>query len=61
MEEGLTRYELGMIRKVQDQAHYTCVSPDSLAQQMQRVCLLSNDSRFNLAQRIKQIEGELDN
>ncbi len=59
MEEKLSRYELGQIRQMHDRAHYTCVSPEYLAQQLERIDLPPKVSGFDLTQRIKQLENKL--
>lgn len=56
MEKRLTRYELGEIENMHDRAHYTCVDPEYLAKQLARLNLPPKISRFDLAQRIKEIE-----
>jgi len=56
MEEGLSRYELGVIKQLHDRQHYTCVSHDYLAQQLIRIGLPSDASRFEVAERAKEIE-----
>ena len=58
MAEKLTRYEMGAIQKLHDNAHYMCVSRDYLTQQLARLNLPMHVSRFDLAQRIKEIERE---
>ena len=60
MEEKLTRYELGQIEQMHDRAHYTCVSPEYLAKQLERIGLPPKVSRFDLAQRTKELEKELE-
>lgn len=54
--ERLTRYKLGIIRQMHDSAHYTWVSQEYLTEQLARVGLPSKVSRFQLAQRIEEIE-----
>lgn len=61
MKEKLTRYDLGQIQQMHDRAHYTCVTPEYLAQQLERVGLSSKVSRFDLAQRINKLEKEISN
>ena len=57
MEEKLTRYQLGEIHQMHDTAHYKCVDPNYLAKQLARIGLPPNVSRFDLSQRIKEIEA----
>ena len=59
MEERLTRYQLGIIEKIHDEAHYNGVTQEYLAQQLERIGLPPRVSRFNLAQRIKELERQL--
>ena len=54
--EGLSRYDLGMIKKMHDEQHYTCVDQKYLAEQLEKIGLPSNVSRFEVAQKIKQLE-----
>ena len=58
-DERLTRYDLGIIQKMHDEQHYTCADRKDLAEQLEKIGLPSNVSRFDLAQKIKQIEGEI--
>ena len=60
MGERLTRYDLGDIKQTHDRAHYTCVSPDHLAQQLRRIGLPPNASRFEVAEKVRQIERDID-
>ena len=53
----LTRFELGQISQMHDRAHYTCVSPEYLAEQLEKIGLTPRVSRFDLAQKIKEIEN----
>jgi len=61
MKEKLSRYELGCIQQMHDTAHYTCVDRNYLAQQLTRMGLPPKVSRFDLAQRIIELERELVN
>jgi hypothetical protein len=54
----LTRYKLGIIKEMHDRADYTSVDKDYLAQQLRRIGLPPKVSRFELAQRIKELELE---
>jgi len=60
MEEKLSRYELGEIRRLHDEQHYKCVNPEYLAQQLARIDLPPEVSRFEVAQRISELERKLD-
>lgn len=60
MEEGLTRYELGTIKQAHDRAHYTCITADELARQLRRIDLPYDASRFDVAERIRQIEKDME-
>ena len=59
MAERLTRYELGMIVQMHDEQHYKCVDKEYLAQQLGRIDLPPNVSRFELAERVKELEREI--
>jgi len=56
MADKLTRYELGMIKQMHDRQHYTCVDPKYLAEQLKRIDLPPRVSRFELAERVREIE-----
>jgi len=59
MEEKLSRYELGEIRRMHDEQYYKCVNPEYLAQQLERIGLPPKVSRFELSERIRELEREL--
>lgn len=61
MTEKLTRYELGRIQQMHGTAHYTCVDGNYLVQQLKRIGLHPKVSRFDLAQKIKELERKLIN
>ncbi len=56
MEERLTRYELAEIKRMYNEQHYRCLDPKFLAQQLKRIDLPPNVSRFELAERVREIE-----
>lgn len=60
MAKSLSRYELGVIRKLHDETHYREASLDYLAYQLARIGLPANVSRFRVAQRIKELEREIE-
>lgn len=55
----ISRFELGMIYKMHDEKHYRCADSVYLAQQLNKIGLPSKVSRFELAERIKEIEREI--
>jgi len=59
MEERLTRYELGIIQKMHDEQNYRCVSQEYLTQQLKRIDLPPEVSRFQVAERVRELEKEL--
>ncbi len=59
MEERLSRYELGEIKRMHDEQHYKCVDPEYLAQQLKRMGLPPKVSRFELAEKIRELESQL--
>jgi len=59
MEERLSRYDLGEIKRMHDEQHYKCVDPKYLAQQLKRMGLPLNVSRFQVAERVRELEREL--
>ena len=60
MGERLTRYELGTIKQSHDRAHYTCIKADDLAHQLKKIGLPPDASRFEVAERIRQIENDME-
>ncbi len=58
MVNGLSRYDLRMINEMHDQQGYMCVDQEYLAQQLRRIGLLPNASRFEVAERVRQLERE---
>ena len=56
MAERLTRYELGMIKRMYDEQHYKCVDKEYLAQQLNRIGLSLQVSRFELAEKVGELE-----
>ena len=56
-EVRLTRYELGQISKMHDEAHYRCIDRKDLAKQLEMIGLPARTSRFDLAQRLREIEA----
>ncbi len=56
MVERLTRYELGIIQQTHDRQHYTCASSEYVAKQLKRIDLPPEASRFEVAERIREIE-----
>jgi len=61
MAEQLTRYELGIIQKMHDEQGYMCVDRKYLTQQLERIGLSGETSRFEVSQRVKELEGKLIN
>lgn len=59
MEEKLSRYELCEIKRLHDEQHYRCVTPKYVAQQLARIGLPSKVSRFEVAQKISELEKKL--
>lgn len=59
MEEKLSRYELGEIKRMHDEQHYKCVDPSYLAQQLERIGLPQKVSRFQVAGRVRELERKL--
>ncbi|MBS3151398.1 hypothetical protein J4443_03410 [Candidatus Woesearchaeota archaeon] len=59
MAEGLTRYELGIIKQMHDEQHYKCVNQEYLAQQLRRIDLPPNVSRFDLAEKVRELERKI--
>ncbi len=55
MEERLTRYELGMIIRMHDEQNYRCVTQEYIAQQLKRIGLPPNASRFEVAQKVREL------
>ena len=60
MEEGLSRYDMGEIQRIHDEQHYRCVTPEYVAKQLARIGLPPEASRFEVAQRISELEKKLD-
>lgn len=56
---GLSRFELGEIQRMHDQRHYMCTPPEYLAEQLARIGLTPNASRFEVAQRVSELERKL--
>ena len=56
-ETRLTRYELGQIHKMHDEVHYKCIDRKDLAKQLGIIGLPAITSRFDLAQRLREIES----
>ena len=52
----LSRYELGEIKKLHDEQHYRLVSPEYVDSQLRRIGLSRTASRFEVAERTKEIE-----
>ena len=59
MTEKLSRYELGEIQKLHDEAHYRCVSPEYLANQLKKIDLSVHCSRFEVAMRVQELERDI--
>ncbi len=59
MEEKLSRYDLGEIERMHDEQHYKCVNPEHLAQQLRRIGLPPQVSRFELSERIRELKRKL--
>ena len=59
MAERLTRYELGMIKQMHDEKYYKCVDQEYLAQQLRRIDLPPEVSRFELAEKVGELEREI--
>jgi len=59
MAERLTRYELGIIIQMHDQQHYKCVDQEYLAQQLRRMDLPPHVSRFELAEKVRELERKM--
>jgi hypothetical protein len=59
MEERLTRYELGAIMQMHDEQHYKCVNQEHLAEQLRRMGLPPRVSRFQVAERVRELEKGL--
>ena len=55
----LSRYELGEIKRLHDEQHYRCASAEYVAQQLKRIGLPSNASRFEVAEKIRELEKGL--
>jgi len=60
MNETLTRYDLGEIRRLHDEAHYRQVTPDYVAKQLARIGLSKDVSRFEVAERVRELERDID-
>tara|TARA_Y100000294_G_C8396898_1_gene273141 strand:+ start:174 stop:365 length:192 start_codon:yes stop_codon:yes gene_type:complete len=56
-KERLTRYDLGKIQKLHDTFNYNCASRTHLNQQLERIGLPPNASRFEVAMRKREIEA----
>ncbi|MBI5804164.1 hypothetical protein HY450_02880 [Candidatus Pacearchaeota archaeon] len=59
MEERLLRYELGEIRRMHDEQHYKCVFKEYLSKQLKRMGLPTRVSRFELAEKVRELESKL--
>ena len=59
MEERLSRYELGEIKRMHDERHYKCVDQKYLAQQLERIGLPPKVSRFQVAERVRELENPI--
>ena len=57
-ERRLSRYELGQIHEMHDQINYKCIDRKNLTEQLKIIGLPSRISRFDLAQRLKEIENK---
>ena len=57
--EKLTRYEIGLIQQMHDQQQYKCVDPAYLVQQLKRIDLPEKVSRFELAQKVIELEKDI--
>ena len=55
-EVRLTRYELGQISQMHDEVDQKCINREELAKQLQIIGLPPKVSRYNLAQRLREIE-----
>ena len=58
VDERLTRYQLGEIERLHDTSHQMCVRPKYLHQQLERIGLPPRVSRFEVAQRVREIERD---
>ena len=56
-ERRLSRYELGQIQEMHDQINYKCIDRKNLTEQLKIIGLPSRISRFDLAQRLREIEN----
>jgi hypothetical protein len=57
--ERLTRYELGEIKRLHDKQRYRSISREYLASQLARIGLSSNASRFDVADKVGELERGL--
>lgn len=58
-EKLLSRYELGEIMRLHDEQHSKCVNPEYLTRQLKRIGLPPNVSRFEVAEKISELERKL--
>ena len=56
MNETLTRYDLGEIRRLHDEAHYRQVTPDYVAKQLARIGFSKDVSRFAVDEGVCRLE-----
>ena len=56
MIERLSRYQLGQIKKLHDEAHYRNVTPEDVTRELARIGLHSPCSRFQVAERVRELE-----
>ena len=52
----LTKYELGQISQMHDEVNQKCINREELAEQLQIIGLPPKVSRYDLAQRLREIE-----
>ena len=57
--EKLTRYEIGLIQQMHDEQQYRCVDQAYLTQQLNRIGLPEKVSRFELAQKVIELEKDI--